>query len=218
MQCGYRMLQDPAVARFLDPSLPPPAASPCDALLRPNPAPLPDHLCAEVARATVERFAAATTVVSSRAVATLLTDWPFPLRSAARSDARVGVAVEWQTAAGRFWLLGLVTPDPDGDAWRLGDPIVQVERWQPPTERDPLVQAERALWRWYRRTLLGLRLGGGGRPRLEDEDDESGRRALVEEACKLKRKHPTLAWSLIARRLDVSESTLRRWRKHARRG
>jgi hypothetical protein len=56
--------------------------------------------------------------------------------------------------------------------WQFTEPIARLERRAPPVGRpdqDAPGRAERELWRWYRKHLLGQRLGGGRHPTSELE-------------------------------------------------
>jgi len=138
--------------------------------------------------------------------------WFTPL--VAQPDAWLGLAGRRTTDAGTAWLLGLaelasVSDDLLYTEWKLTEPVVLVEAYaRTAADLDALTAAVRPLLGWYREGLLGKTIRTGGPPPQFATQDQC-RTAVVKAYRELLRSNLRPTQSLVAQRLNFSESGLR---------
>lgn len=133
----------------------------------------------------------------------------------ARPDAWLGLAGRRTTDAGTAWLLGLTELTLASDdllyrQWKLAEPVVLMEAHaRTRADLDALTAAVQPLLDWYTRKLLGKTFRTGGPPPLFTTQDQC-RTAVVNAYRALLRSNPRPTKKLVAQRLNLSESGLRK--------
>ena len=160
----------------------------------------PEHVCYELARASVEGFASSRSLIRGPADTEWGSGYPLPVGTGSltewarrrgipardcpppqvtRLGAWLGLAVKRRVEhhgerGSTVWLLGLVEPDGDG-WWRFAKPLVLVESEAlTPAEARAVGTMHGQVLSWYRRHILGRQLPTGrplGSGTFRDADD-----------------------------------------------